>query len=171
MPARAFLRALHQLEPDPGAIITRMNSLLEHDMADDAFMSFIYARLGPDGSCSLVNAGHEVPLHYRPGLGFLRIDVGGLLMGLLPDMDYRVTAIESLQPGAVRVLFTDGIFEAQAPPAYEQYGQERMRAVVEQHAGAGAAAVREALVSEVDRWLAGHAQHDDMTLVVVERVS
>ena len=168
--ARAFLRALHQLEPDPGAIITRMNSLLEHDMADDAFMSFIYARLGADGSCALVNAGHEVPLHYRPGRGFAEIDVGGMLMGLLPDMDYSLTSIEPLLPGDVLVLFTDGIFEAQAPPGYEQYGMERMRLVVEQHAASGAVAVRDAIVSDVDRWLAGHPQHDDMTLVVVERV-
>ena len=169
--ARAFLRALHEREPDPGRIITRMNTLLEHDMADDAFMSFLYARLGSDGSCALVNAGHEVPLHFRPGHGFIENEVGGMLMGLLPDMEYELTAVAPLIVGDLQVLFTDGIFEAQAPPTWEQYGMDRLRAVVERHAASGAAGVRDAIVADVDRWLGGHPQHDDMTLVVAERTA
>jgi sigma-B regulation protein RsbU (phosphoserine phosphatase) len=168
--ARAALRAMHQPSADPGAIITRLNALLEHDMADDAFMSFVYARLGADGECGLVNAGHDTPLFYHPASGFVETDVGGLLLGLLPDMSYELTAVAPLAPGGVMVMFTDGIFEAQAPPSFEQFGVQRIRKVIAAHAVQGAAAVRDALVTAVDAWLGGHPPHDDMTVVVVERV-
>ncbi len=168
--ARASLRALHAPTADPGAILTRLNSLLEQDMADDTFMSFLYARLGTDGACALVNAGHEPPLFHRVETGFDEFEVGGLLLGMLPDMSYEMTAMPPLNPGDLMVLFTDGIFEAQASPDFVQFGIERMRAVVAQHARHGAAAVRDAVVSAVDTWLGGQPQHDDMTLVVVERL-
>ena len=169
--ARASLRALHGPGSDPGAIMTRLNRLLEQDMADDTFMSFAYAQLGADGRCGLVNAGHEAPLFFRQAGGFNEVDIGGLLLGLLPDMEYEVTAVPIMVPGDMMVMFTDGIFEAQAPPAFEIFGIERMREVIAAYAGFGAVAVRDALVEAVDTWLAGHPQHDDMTLVVVERIA
>ena len=169
--ARASLRAMHGPGSDPGVIITRLNHLLEQDMADDTFMSFAYAQLGADGKCALVNAGHEVPLFYRQAGGFDDVDIGGLLLGLLPDMEYEVTPVPHLVVGDMMVMFTDGIFEAQAPPGFEPFGIQRMREVIATYAGFGAIAVRDALVSAVDAWLAGHPQHDDMTLVVVERVA
>ena len=169
--ARAFLRALHELEPDPGVLLTRMNALLEHDMADDAFMSFAYARLGPDGACGLVNAGHESPLFYRQEIGFDQVDIGGLLLGMLPDMLYDLTPVQPLAVGDLMVLFTDGIFEAQAPPNFEQFGLDRLREVINAHARGGAEEVRNAVVAAVEGWLGGHAPHDDMTVVVVERIA
>ncbi len=169
--ARAFLRALHELEPDPGRILTRMNALLERDMADDTFMSFVYARLGSDGSCGLVNAGHEPPLFYRTGIGFDQVDIGGLLLGMLPDMIYDLTPVVPLVPGDLLVLFTDGIFEAQAPPHFEQFGMERLQAVIAAHATEGASAVRDAIIAAVTDWLAGTPPHDDMTLVVCARTN
>jgi phosphoserine phosphatase RsbU/P len=140
-------------------------------MADDAFMSFVYARLGPGGECGLVNAGHDTPLFYHPATGFVETDVGGLLLGLLPDMSYELTDVAPLAAGGVMVMFTDGIFEAQAPPSFEQFGVQRIRTVIAAHAAHGAMAVRDALVSAVDAWLGGHPPHDDMTVVVAERVA
>ena len=169
--ARAFLRALHEQEPDPGRIITRMNALLERDMADDAFMSFVFARLTHDGRCALVNAGHEPPLFYRVGRGVDEIEIGGLLLGMLPDMIWEPTDVPKLAPGDLVVLFTDGIFEAQAPPNYEQFGITRMKEIIERTASQGAMAVRDALIAAVEAWLGGHSPHDDMTLVVAQHLS
>jgi sigma-B regulation protein RsbU (phosphoserine phosphatase) len=169
--ARAFLRALHEQEPNPGRIITRMNALLERDMADDAFMSFFFARLTQDGGCALVNAGHEPPLIYRTGRGVDEIEIGGLLLGMLPDMAWEPTEVPKLAPGDLIVLFTDGIFEAQAPPRFEQFGIARMKDIIERTASQGALAVREALIAAVEAWLGGHSPHDDMTLVVAQHLS
>ncbi len=169
--ARAFLRAMHGPEVDLGQLLTRMNTLLEQDMADDAFMSFVACRLGDDGRCALVNAGHEAPLFYRADRqGFDDIDIGGLLLGMLPDMVYDTTDVPHLRPGDMMVLFTDGIFEAQRPPEFISFGMDRMRQVIVQAAPQGAVAVRDAVVAAVDAWLGGHPPHDDRTLVVIERV-
>lgn len=170
--ARAFLRAMHGPAVDLGQVLTRMNALLEQDMADDAFMSFVACRLGEDGRCGLVNAGHEAPLFYRAEQqGFDDVDIGGLLLGMLPDMVYDVTEVTPLRPGDIMVLFTDGIFEAQRPPEYVSFGLDRLREVIAVAAPQGASAVRDAVVMAVATWLDGHPAHDDQTLVVIERVA
>jgi phosphoserine phosphatase RsbU/P len=168
--ARAFLRALHEHEDDVGHLVTRLNRLLEQDMSDDTFMTMIVCRLGGDGSCSYVSAGHEPPLLHRAGGGFDAIDATELMLGVLDDTAYAATRIASLARGDVMVLVTDGIFEAQRPPSFEQWGMDRLRSAIAANAARGAQAVCDAVITEVDAHLAGTAPHDDMTLVVVERL-
>lgn len=56
------------------------------------------------------------------------------------------------------------------PPGRELFGPDRLQQAIAAAAGGGAHAVRDAVVAAVDLWLGGSAQHDDMTLVVAERV-
>jgi serine phosphatase RsbU (regulator of sigma subunit) len=67
------------------------------------------------------------------------------------------------------VLLTDGIFEAQAPPDFAQFGMKAVQAAISSAAPQGAAAVRDAIIAAVEAHLGDHRQHDDMTLVVAER--
>jgi sigma-B regulation protein RsbU (phosphoserine phosphatase) len=167
--ARAFLRALH-LQGEPlAAIMTRLNRLLEADMADDTFMSMVACRLRDDGGCTYVAAGHEPPLVWRAATrSFDGLDSTGLLLGLLDAEVYGELALPALAAGDLLVLFTDGMWEA-ASPAKEQYGIERMKAAIAGAASRGAEAVRDALVDGALRQLAGEAPLDDMTVVVVEK--
>ncbi len=168
--ARAFLRALHGQLADEGRLITRLNHLLEQDTSDDTFMTLVLTRLRPDGSCSYVSAGHEPPLACRVGGTFDVIDQTELMLGVLDDAEYAAVRIAPLVRGDLLVWFTDGIFEAQAPPEFVQYGMDRLRAVVAEHAPKGAQAVCDALVRDVTAHLGAAAPHDDMTLVIAERL-
>ncbi len=169
--ARAFLRALHEQDDPPARTMTRLNRLLEQDLNDESFMTMLLCRLGGDGSCSYVAAGHEPPLVHRRAHTGEELESSGLPLGMLSDSDYAATTLAPLAPGDLLVLCTDGISEAQAPPDFAMWGNQRLRAVVARHADAGAAAVCAALVAEVMDHLGPHRPHDDMTLVVVERVA
>jgi sigma-B regulation protein RsbU (phosphoserine phosphatase) len=94
----------------------------------------------------------------------------GLPLGMLDDSDYSEGSVEPLQAGDVCVLFTDGIPDVQAPPHHEPWGLDNMRQVVVEFAAAGAQAVCDAVVAAAETALRGHPPHDDMTIVVIERL-
>lgn len=168
--ARAFVHALHPLEPDLGRLLGRLNDLLEPDLGDEVFMTFVMCRLGADGVVSGGNAGQEQALILRRGGDFEVVPAEGVVLGILPDMTYEVvTVAKPLAQGDLVVLLSDGIFEAQAMPGIDQFGMDAVRSIVSASAQHGAVAVRDALVAAVMKHLDGHPPHDDMTLVVAER--
>ncbi|MBA3707814.1 MAG: SpoIIE family protein phosphatase [Planctomycetes bacterium] len=168
--ARATLRALHGRDDGAGELMTRLNHLLEQDLSDETFMTMALIRLGGDGSCSYVSAGHETPLVHRAGGVFDAIEETDIMLGVLDDATYGTHAIATLRRGDILTLFTDGIFEAQAPPDFTQWGMDRLRAAIARHAAQGAQVVCDAVVAEVSAHLGAASPHDDMTIVVAERL-
>ena len=82
--------------------------------------------------------------------------------------DYIQYQTVVLQPGDGVVLYTDGITEAENV-AGEQYGLERLCAVVCQHWRQDADTIKDAVVADVQRHIGGHLVYDDLTLVVVKQ--
>jgi sigma-B regulation protein RsbU (phosphoserine phosphatase) len=68
----------------------------------------------------------------------------------------------------VLVAFTDGVSEAMNAEMAE-WGEERLVDAAVQQRALSPLALIEHLVSEADRFVAGAPQHDDMTVVVVQR--
>jgi sigma-B regulation protein RsbU (phosphoserine phosphatase) len=147
-----------------------LNRLLEADLSDDSFMTMVLARLAPDGSCRFVAAGHEPPMVWRRNGQMDDLTSSGLPLGMLDDSTYDEGVIPALAPGDLLVLFTDGIPDVHSPPDNEQWGMDHLRATVVAHASGGAQAVCDAVVAAVSAALRGARPHDDMTLVVIERL-
>ncbi len=168
--ARASLRALHAFAPDPAALIGHLNRLLEADMADDAFMSLALVRLGRDGACRYVAAGHEAPLIWRnEGAACEEHPSGGLPLGMLAETGYDATVIAPLARGDLLIVMTDGIFEAQGAGGV-CLGLDRVRSQIAHYAARGAQAVCDGVIAGVLAHLGGDNPHDDMTLVVAEKL-
>jgi phosphoserine phosphatase RsbU/P len=167
--ARAFLRALHTVVPDDlGELVTRFNSLLEQDMAEDTFLSLVACRLGKDGHAAYVAAGHEAPLVWRAATKtFDTLESTGLLLGVLADEVYVERALPPLQRGDLVLLFTDGLWEC-TDPSGQAFGLDRLREVIAQASDRGAEGVRDAVVKASLAHLGGAAPLDDLTLVVGE---
>jgi sigma-B regulation protein RsbU (phosphoserine phosphatase) len=168
--ARAFLRALHERGLPPDETVTALNRLLENDLADDSFMSLVLVHLSDDGGVQYVSAGHEPPLIWRISGQFDALSSNGLPVGMLDDSTYESTSVPALTKGDLIVLFTDGIPDAHRPPDNEAFALERMQTIVKNHAANGAPGICNALIAAVMTHLDGHRCHDDMTLVVIERL-
>jgi sigma-B regulation protein RsbU (phosphoserine phosphatase) len=72
-----------------------------------------------------------------------------------------------LQSGDWLVIFTDGVVEAENTRA-EEYGEQRMLFVVNNGAELTPSQVLQNLVADVDRFVAGAPQHDDITCMLVK---
>ncbi len=173
--------------------VSRMNDLLVGSTDMGRFATLFYGVLErATGAFTYTNAGHNPPLLRRAGGSVEELRTGGLLLGMLPSRSYRQETVE-LRAGDTLVLYTDGITEAEGPVApppqarpqvaegaddeeepdlpVNHFGEERLRAVVDQAAARGAPAVREAVLGAVREHAAGVPPSDDITLVVIRRLA
>ncbi|MDN3267025.1 SpoIIE family protein phosphatase [Streptomyces sp. MA15] len=108
---RTAVHAHATVGTSPGELLTRTNRLLT-DLDADLFASCLIANLDLDHHrARLASAGHPPPLLRHPdGHTDVLRPPPGLLLGIDPDIDYPTTDT-SLSPGAVLVLYTDGLVE------------------------------------------------------------
>ena len=74
-----------------------------------------------------------------------------------------------LEPGSLIVAYSDGVIEAQ-DPAGENFGEQRLRAILSEGNGSGAESMLQEIVAALERFTEGTAPYDDVTLVVARRI-
>ncbi|MGH9535742.1 MAG: PP2C family protein-serine/threonine phosphatase, partial [Terriglobales bacterium] len=94
------------------------------------------------------------------------VKVAGLPLGMLPDQRYEEVEL-ALAPGDVLALVSDGVTES-FNAAGEEYGRQRLEAVLRATRAAAAAEILAAVFADLDRFAAGAAQGDDRTVVVLK---
>jgi serine phosphatase RsbU (regulator of sigma subunit) len=154
---------------DLGIKMANVNRLLYDASGSNRYATLFYAELDC-GSRALhyVNGGHNPPVVLRKQDGswrVFRLEDGGPVVGLLAGAAYKQHTLHLL-PGDILLAFTDGISEAMNA-AEDEWGEERMIAEAQAHAGLDAAELLQRLFRAADAFGAGAPQHDDMTLIVL----
>jgi sigma-B regulation protein RsbU (phosphoserine phosphatase) len=146
--ARYTLRAaaLH----DPGSALATLNAVLNERYAtgDPRYCTAIFGTLIPDPATGQVevefaSGGHPPPLLICADgtAGFLP-SADGTLIGILPTGEFPPTRLR-LQPGDTLLLYTDGLTEARVDGDF--YGEQALRSLALQYAGAPAGELVKAL--------------------------
>jgi len=120
-------------------------------------------------SLRYTNAGHNAPVLVRKDGRVELLEHGGLLLGVFPEATYEVASVE-LDPGDVLALYTDGVTEASNPDG-DMFSEERLVENLVLHREASAPELHRRLLAEVQRFQAGNPPDDDLTLVLVKRLS
>lgn len=147
------LRTLADYTQSPAEILTRLNRRLI-GRTDGGFATGIVARVDPDGSLTLANAGHLSPFHNTTELPV----TGSLPLGLAPDTRYEETQF-ILNENDSFTLYTDGVVEAQNE-AGELYGFERVAAL----------AASNPSVEQIVEAARAFGQKDDITVLRLVRL-
>jgi phosphoserine phosphatase RsbU/P len=151
------------------AAVRRLNAVLTRSGVEDRFVTFVVAVLDLSSfSLTLVNAGHMPPLCRTAWRG-AAVDIGERVVGLplgVIDRPYEEEVL-TLEPGALWVLYTDGVTEARGP-GRELYGVDRLRAAVKA-APDNVEALGQAILADVHAFTGDRPQHDDVTLVCFGR--
>jgi sigma-B regulation protein RsbU (phosphoserine phosphatase) len=92
----------------------------------------------------------------------LGIDSGGVFDRVLQDHTLK------LDKGDCLVLYTDGVTEA-LDAAGAEYGLENMVQAIRESASNGPTAVLQRLTDELQSFVGGHPQHDDITLIAISK--
>jgi sigma-B regulation protein RsbU (phosphoserine phosphatase) len=138
----------------------------EHSMDGRRFTTAVLAELDVEsGALTYVNAGHNAPVLRRASGELVRLEAGGLPLGIQADVRYESGTV-MLSPGDLLVIFTDGVVDAQDDRG-EDYGEPRLLELLRAMRDAGAAAALQRLMTSVESF-AGPAPHeDDLTCLVL----
>jgi sigma-B regulation protein RsbU (phosphoserine phosphatase) len=163
-------QAENQLSPKE--VLTRVNRSLYSMMDHKSFVTLFFAVMD-SRSRSLIfsRAGHN-PMLYFPGSGgnVISLKPEGIALGIergkIFDITIKTGEIKLAKDDLV-VFYTDGITEAMNKKL-EEYGEERLRAVIMENRNMTVKQIIGTVISDVGRFVDGYPQHDDMTMVIVK---
>ncbi len=145
-------------------VCERLNDIVYENTDFDKFITFFAAIYNSaDKTLRYVNAGHNYPFLMKSGGGIVRLDKGGLLLGVLKDVKYEAGE-EKINNGDLLYLFTDGINEAMNSDA-EQFTEEKLEEVLARSSTCSAAEILEIVKNEVTSFVGDAPQSDDITQV------
>jgi len=167
---QAMLRGQTALDTPVGATIVRSNRLLYESTDPEKFATLFMGVLDAERhTLSFCNAGHEHPMVFKAGLAPVRLTTGGMALGVLDDFPYQ-EGFATLDPGDTLVIYSDGIPDA-VNEFESPFGEERLMQAVEANAGATAGALMQKIIEAVHMHEQGADRIDDLTIIVLKRVS
>lgn len=165
---RAWLRAELLHGTDLADLAAKLNSFVQASSDIHTFITFFFAELDPEtGKLCFVNAGHNPPFILARDGAVRELAPGGLILGALAGSLYEVETA-AVGPGEVLVLYTDGITESRKGGG-EEFGVERLAAIVRDGRDNGALAIVEAVFRGVNQFADCGEPDEDRTLVIVKR--
>ncbi|MGC2661347.1 MAG: ADOP family duplicated permease [Bryobacteraceae bacterium] len=158
-------------------LAAKMNRFLHRSTGFNSYATFFYAQLDEDKrQLRYVNAGHNPPYLVRAltsqekangsGGAIEELATGGMIIGMFPAARYEEATVD-LNSGDVLLAFTDGVTEA-LNPAQEEFGEERLKALVRRVAHLPATEMTPLIAQELRDWIADAPQHDDLTFLVMK---
>lgn len=164
------VRFLLASEDDPAVAVQKINTGFCNADWQDKFVTMIVAVVDPKTHrLSLVNAGHMAPILRHDGgvVEAVGEDQAGLPLGVAGEMEYEAVHFD-LKPGDFVTIFTDGFSEAMNSDR-DLYGLERL---MEQVSSAAVSVndLGKHILDDVEKFVDGHSQSDDMCLACFGRV-
>lgn len=167
---RASLRAATHIGYSPHVSMAKVNYLLWESIERNQFVTAFYGILDvTNRTLSYTNAGHNPPLLFTAEGKHQFIERGSLPLGMFKDTRYH-EYYQTIEPGEMLVLYTDGVTEAQNLKG-EEYGRDRLARAVKANRNLSARDLIAALHKEVIAWTDGKGATDDVTFFVIKALA
>ncbi len=115
------------------------------------------------GELTYVSAGHNPPVIFSGGKAeYIKIKNGFVLAGM-EGIKYKEHNMQ-INKGDTILLYTDGVVEAETED-HELYGEDRLLECFKPLEGADSATIINAVKEDVDKFIAGNNQFDDLTML------
>lgn len=169
MASRTLLRGAAIGLGDPSRILSESNVVMCLNNPQIMFATVFFCIVEPrNGYVGYANAGHPPPLLIRTDGTVLPLEsFGDVALGVMPDAEYAYSNL-TLEPGELVFLYTDGISEAMND-ANEEFGDDRLKAVLAGLAGASAEECCAKVMQAVREFSGPYIQSDDITCVALRR--
>ncbi len=170
--SRSVLRAQATMSTDPTEVLKGVNRIMFEDIAEDMFVSMLYMVLNTQTlELRVARAGHERPILVQSHDKHCQIiDSAGVALGMADRDGFDTLLTETsivLSPGDTLVAYTDGVTEALNGQG-DEWGADQLFETIHQAAPNGAHAVINTVQHQLERFVGGIAQYDDMTLLALQ---
>ena len=165
-----MLHEIARFRSDAEVILTDLNAGLAPRMYGPSFIALNLAILNEsEKRIDYANGGQPYPILKR-GSEIIEIENSDLPLGSMKSVQYESVAFD-LTEGDILIFHSDGLIEA-LNPSEEMYGAERLIALVSQIPNeCTAEEVIQHIVEDVHGFVEEAEQYDDLTVVVVKRIS
>ncbi|HKI77122.1 MAG TPA: GAF domain-containing SpoIIE family protein phosphatase [Ignavibacteriaceae bacterium] len=144
------------------------NDLLFYNTAPNKFATLFYGVIDKvNDEITYVNAGHNNPILISEDNKITRPDVGGLIIGIAPSVQYEEAKFK-LKKNDLLVVFSDGITEAMNLKE-EEFDEPRLLDLITKNKEKKADELIELIFKEVNDFSKGQPQSDDMTMVIIKK--
>jgi serine phosphatase RsbU (regulator of sigma subunit) len=167
--SRTLLRAVGSNRQTPTETLVRVNDLLLRDTRSDLFVTVWYGLWDADSSTvCFSSAGHNPALLIRADGSAEQLDSKGIALGVIPHITLQEKTV-ALQPGDMLVSYTDGVTEALRSDNTE-FGVLGLKSTLAKLRKQPAQEIANGVLKAIDSFVAGEAQFDDITLIVLKRL-
>ena len=167
---QATLRGQTMVSDRPKDCLFRSNKLLFHSTSPEKFATLFYSILDTEKhTLSFSNAGQDNPMLVSAKGSVSRLKTGGIMLGAFDDFQFEDETV-SMKPKETLVIYSDGVSEAMNP-AKELYGDKQLQQLVVKNRNKSAGEIIDTIIADVRQHANGYPQSDDITVVVVRRVS
>lgn len=162
---QAAVRTQAHDNPIPSELCSRLNKSMFRNMPPGKFITFFYGLLDTARrTLTYTNAGHSLPILLRQDGQVLRLDAGGMVLGVFQDSPYAQGEVK-LESGDRLVLFTDGVTEARNADG-DEFGDERLIRLLDANRTLSPAELKSKVMEAIAEFSNGDLQ-DDATLLVM----
>lgn len=124
----------------------------------------------PSGEAVFLDYGHNFPMKISKDGEINELKMVGSPIGSLRKMKKKEAEKFTMEKGETIVFYTDGIIEATGKTS-EQYGYERFKESLSNMANDNSESIMNGLINNYNQWKDGTEPDDDVTLVVLKRLS
>ncbi len=151
-------------------ICRKVNSLMLESLEPGNYVTAVYGVLDSRNHIfTFSNCGHNLPILLRKNgeVEFLR--EGGPILGVSEGAVYEERAL-MINPGEIIVLYTDGVTEV-FDKSGKEFGLDRVVSIVKKNKTKSAREIQDAIHTAVDNFAAANHMFDDLTMVVIKRLT
>ncbi len=161
----ALFRSLTQMSLPLGQIVTHVNRFSCESALAGQYATLVCGLAKSTGEVEIHNAGH-CPAIVVGRDSVSRIEPTGLPLGMFMETEFSSTRVQ-LEAGDTLFLYADGLSEANNES--DEYGMDRVIALVRQQAARQPAELIAACLDDVRAFTNGSPSFDDMTVMAVRR--
>ena len=168
--SRTIIRSKGMQGCTASGCLSESNKLLAAYSVDNMFVTVFYAIYNvKTGLVSYCNAGHNPPHLLRKDGSVSELPTSkNTILGVFDGLEYQESSLQ-MEQGDTLVMFTDGVTEA-TDVAYNEFGTERLDAILRQQIGASCQQTVEAVKAGIKDFVGEAEQSDDITMLVVKRM-
>ena len=160
-----IMRSAALQKPAAAEMLAQLNEALQERRLESQYVAMLYAVWNDETRTLYVaNSGAVQPVLCRACTSEY-VQAEGFPLGLFPGSTYDEIAVKT-EPGDVIVFISDGITDAENAQG-EQYGAERLMALLCAEQNNPAEAIAEAILAEVGRFQGDRDHFDDETVIVL----
>ena len=152
------------------SICSKVNNLLCESLEPENYVTAIYGVLDSKNSIlTFSNCGHNPGLLIRADGSVEELAEGGIILGTRPNALYEERPIY-IARGDMFCLYTDGVTETENAHG-SQFETDRLIDLLKRHRDLSAAELGATIIDTVNSFARDGAPSDDLTLVIVKRLS